>query len=215
MTEKASVRVLATRSRHDTAVNILDAAATLFAEQGFRATTVKEITLACGITQAALYLYFPSKDAVLAELIEMSYEDLERRLNEAGEDPSADGSSAERLSRLVQAFMEFGISATTLARVSEREWTALSGTELDKTLALRRDVRRRFEQAIERGLADGEFTVRVEDQHGARMLATAIIDMCSGVFQWFEQSAIDGALLTHTYVRLARHLVGAPAGAER
>lgn len=206
---KTSARTLATRSRHETAVNILDTAATLFAEQGFRATTVKEITLGCGITQAALYLYFPSKDAVLAELIEMSYEDLERRLN-AAVDGNVDGdSSTVRLSSLTRAFMEFGISATTLARVSEREWVGLGGAELEKTRALRRDVRQRFETVIATGVASDEFSVALERQHAERMLATAVIDMCSGVWQWFEQSGLDGEQLVETYVRLALNLVRA------
>ena len=207
--EKASASTLATRSRHHTAVNILDTAATLFADQGFRATTVKEITLGCGITQAALYLYFPSKDAVLAELIEMSYEDLERRLN-AAVDGNVDGeSSAVRLSSLTRAFMEFGISATTLARVSEREWVGLGGVELEKIRALRRDVRRRFETVIAAGVASGEFGVALQGQHVERMLATVVIDMCTGVWQWFEQSGLDGEHLVEAYVQLALNIVQA------
>lgn len=48
---------------------ILDAAAQLFTEKGFAATSTREIALAVGIKQASLYYHFPSKEGILAELL--------------------------------------------------------------------------------------------------------------------------------------------------
>jgi AcrR family transcriptional regulator len=45
--------------------DILNAAGTLFSEQGFDVST-RQIAQKCGITQAALYKHFPSKDAIIS-----------------------------------------------------------------------------------------------------------------------------------------------------
>lgn len=49
---------------------ILDAALTAFTERGFEAARMEDIAKAAGISKAAVYLYFPSKMAVLEALIE-------------------------------------------------------------------------------------------------------------------------------------------------
>lgn len=53
-----------------TAQRILSAALTLFAERGFAATSVRQIAAAVGVTDAALYSHFPSKQAIFDRLIE-------------------------------------------------------------------------------------------------------------------------------------------------
>ena len=53
-----------------TADRILDAALRLFAEQGFAATSVRQIAKAVGVTDAALYSHFSSKRAIFDRLIE-------------------------------------------------------------------------------------------------------------------------------------------------
>ncbi len=48
---------------------VLDAALALFARQGFAHTTVEQVARAAGLSKAAVYLYFPSKKALLAALV--------------------------------------------------------------------------------------------------------------------------------------------------
>lgn len=49
---------------------VLDAAQALFLQNGYRATTVEAIARAAGLSKGAVYLYFPSKQAVLEGLVE-------------------------------------------------------------------------------------------------------------------------------------------------
>ena len=51
------------------AVEVLDKAAALFASQGFAATSLKDVAEAIGLSRSSIYYYYPSKDALLAELI--------------------------------------------------------------------------------------------------------------------------------------------------
>lgn len=48
---------------------ILEVATDLFSHQGFSAVSVRDITRAVGIKESSLYNHFPSKDAILAEIL--------------------------------------------------------------------------------------------------------------------------------------------------
>ena len=48
---------------------VLDAALALFAENGFAATTVEQVARRAGLSKGAIYLYFPSKKALLEGLV--------------------------------------------------------------------------------------------------------------------------------------------------
>ncbi|NDU99813.1 TetR/AcrR family transcriptional regulator [Pseudoroseicyclus tamaricis] len=48
---------------------ILDAALTLFLEDGFQGTRVSDIAARAGISKGAVYLYFPSKEALLLAIV--------------------------------------------------------------------------------------------------------------------------------------------------
>jgi AcrR family transcriptional regulator len=66
MSEAARAR---TAARHEVRVDaILDAASALLAEEGFAALTLAQVGKRAGYVAAALYRYFPSKDALVAAL---------------------------------------------------------------------------------------------------------------------------------------------------
>jgi AcrR family transcriptional regulator len=71
---------------------ILATAAELFASRGFHGVSVADLGAACGISGPALYGHFPSKDAMLAEmLVDISEELLRvaRERSDAAADPEA------------------------------------------------------------------------------------------------------------------------------
>ncbi|HJU44741.1 MAG TPA: TetR/AcrR family transcriptional regulator [Vicinamibacterales bacterium] len=54
----------------DTRKRIFDTALSLFREQGFDATTIREIAARTGLSLGAAYYYFPSKEAIVAAYYE-------------------------------------------------------------------------------------------------------------------------------------------------
>ena len=48
---------------------MLDAALDLFVEKGFAATRVDDIAKRAGLSKGAIYLYFPSKEAIMEGLV--------------------------------------------------------------------------------------------------------------------------------------------------
>ena len=68
------------QGRDSTRQRILDAAARLFSQSGYEATTVKEIARACELTDPALYYHFPSKREILhALLVDPHFDELAMR----------------------------------------------------------------------------------------------------------------------------------------
>ena len=53
---------------------VLDAAATAFAEKGYLGASMKDIADRLGVRHASLYYYFPSKEAALAAICDSRLE---------------------------------------------------------------------------------------------------------------------------------------------
>lgn len=60
-------------SRH---AEILDAARRLFVQAGYEAATMRKIAESVGMTTTGVYVYFPTKEAILAALAESTFLDL-------------------------------------------------------------------------------------------------------------------------------------------
>ncbi|GAB2745046.1 SACE_7040 family transcriptional regulator [Nocardioides pakistanensis] len=136
-------------SRRD---QILATAAELFAERGFHGVSVAELGSACGVSGPALYRHFPSKDAMLAEmLVSISEELLEvgrERVREA-EGPR------EALHALVNWHIDFALTNKALIVVQDRDWASLPEDAREKV----RELQRRYVElwvdqlrAVHRGL---------------------------------------------------------------
>ena len=88
--------------------NILIQAANLFAEKGYARTSISELATACNASKSWLYHYYPSKEAILYDI--MSYHVTE--LLECARDCRAEeGSPKDRFRELVRRFMSIYIEA--------------------------------------------------------------------------------------------------------
>ena len=86
---------------------ILAAAKRLFLTEGYERTTIRKIAAAVGVSSAALYLYFPDKDAILRAISEATFEALLARLEQT---QRQDGSDLDRLRAGLEAYVAFGLA---------------------------------------------------------------------------------------------------------
>jgi AcrR family transcriptional regulator len=115
---------------------ILDAAAELFAAKGFHGVSVGELGKACGITGPALYKHFPSKDAVLAEMLVS----ISERLLEEGRDRVACATDAPAtLEAPVAWHIDFALRHRALIVVQDRDWQSLPPEARERVRALQRE----------------------------------------------------------------------------
>lgn len=104
----------------------------MFATFGYHGVSIEELGAAVGISGPGVYRHFPSKDALLADLLVGISEDL----LEGGrtEVASAHG-PADAVERLVDRHLDFSLGEPDLIRVHDRDLASLSPAD-------RRDVRR-------------------------------------------------------------------------
>ena len=97
---------------------ILAAAAALFAQRGFRGVSIDDIGSAAGMSGPGIYRHFPSKEAVLSQmLLDIS----ERLLEEGGRRASAAADAQEGLVALLRWHISFALSQPDLITVQTRE----------------------------------------------------------------------------------------------
>jgi len=145
---------------------ILDTAARLFADRGFHGVSVAELGAACGISGPALYKHFPSKDAMLAEmLVDISEELL--RVARARARAARDARSA--LVAMVSWHVEFALRHKPLIVVQDRDWASLPGEAREQVRSLQRayvDLWADRLQDLHHGLARDAARARVHAAFG-------------------------------------------------
>jgi AcrR family transcriptional regulator len=185
---------------------IRQAALRLFAEQGYRSTTMTDIGAAVGIRGPSLYKHVASKHELLAEIMIGTMEQLiaDHVAAVAGTDDVR-----ERLRRAVEAHIRYHARHRLEAFVGNREIGSLEQADQDRVLSRRSDYERRFRELIERGADEGAFRVR-----SARIASYSILDMGIGVASWFHEGgefSVDQ--LAYQYGDVALRIVGArPSG---
>ena len=97
---------------------IMSAAAALFAQRGFHGVSIDDIGSAVGMSGPGIYRHFPSKEAVLSQmLLGIS----ERLLAEGGRRASAAADAREALDALLHWHVSFALSQPDLITVQARE----------------------------------------------------------------------------------------------
>jgi AcrR family transcriptional regulator len=123
----------------------MGAAAQLFAERGYRAVSTVELGEAVGMSGPALYNYFPSKEALLCELlIDVSTRLLAGCLEIANDELSAD----ETLDELLAFHAEFATTEPDIILLQDRELSSLPSDANRKVRRLQREYLREWEKVL-------------------------------------------------------------------
>ncbi|MCA2220533.1 TetR/AcrR family transcriptional regulator [Nonomuraea sp. NPDC052129] len=107
-----------TRSRGSRRLEILGAAANLFAARGFHGVSIEDIGGAVGVSGPALYRHFSGKEALLAEMLL----GISSRLREsAAAAVTSPGGPEETLDALLNVQITFALEQPALITVHDRE----------------------------------------------------------------------------------------------
>jgi AcrR family transcriptional regulator len=104
------------RTTVDTRAEIRVAALELFSERGVDATSLREIAERIGITKAALYYHYASKDALLGELVDPMFAEL-RELGDELEGRTVDAGDEAAVRAVVERFWELCLRNRQVMRV--------------------------------------------------------------------------------------------------
>ena len=195
--------------RSDPARRLLKAADDLFFRQGSAATSVREITGACGLTPGALYNHFTSKEDLLYDLVVHRHQLLDdvvvTELSTVGDDP------VDRLTAVVRVYVEVHVNARQGSRVANREYPNLTGPRLAEVVAIRRRMRDRVIDILSEGAAAGRFAIcGGADRASVMLAASTILDMCVHATEWLsEDGPLSVSELQDRYVAMALRIAGA------
>jgi AcrR family transcriptional regulator len=145
---------------------VLQHAARLFAERGFRGTSVEDIGSACGVSGPAVYKHFSSKDAILARLLV----DISEQLLSGGEQVvREEPDPASALTGLVRFHADFALAEPDVIRVQDRDLASLNERDRTRVRRLQRDYVELWTRVLaqcEPALPDGDARLRVQAVFG-------------------------------------------------
>ncbi|MFD5000832.1 TetR/AcrR family transcriptional regulator [Streptomyces buecherae] len=189
----------------DAARRLVIAAVQAFAERGYHATTTRDIASRAGMSPAALYIHYKTKEELLYQISLVGH----RLALDILERPAlADGSPAERLADAVRSFVRWHAEHHTTARVVQYELDALSPEHRAEIVGMRRATDAAVRGIIEDGVRSGDFDVT--DVPGTTL---AVLSLCIDVARWFStEGRRSPDEVGDSYAALALRMVGA-AGA--
>ena len=180
---------------------ITGAAREIFAERGYHGTSIRDIAKRAGLSLSALYYWHPSKQHLLAALIEEIqhdyFERCDRALRSAGDDPAA------KLRALVRATVEYRVSMRVESNIATLEWRNLEPDNRERLDGVRRSASQLWADIVADGVARGEFHCTHPDD--ARR---AIVAACNAIAQWYEPGGeITLPELAERYTDIALRIV--------
>jgi len=162
----------------DTRERIRLEAATLFSEQGFNGTSMAELASAVGITKSSLYHHFPSKQALLSEIIELTVNRVSPLVQEVAE---MDLPAEERLRKAVILHTVEAIRDQHAVACFIEEGRYLTPEFMATHITNRDAYEQVFTRIFEEGIASGEF---IEQDVG--IAVKAVLGMCNSVVRWYR-----------------------------
>ena len=158
---------------------IVERAAELFAKRGFQGASVSDLAAACNTSKSLFYHYYPSKEDVLYAVMASHVDALVAAADAV--EAAADQPPAQRLERLVHAFMRLYVGAASRHKVLLNE---LDNLPAERRAEIVRKQRRLIE-LVERLL--GELHPPLgRDAAQARAAAMLLFGMINWTHTWFN-----------------------------
>lgn len=154
---------------------LLDAAAARFADQGFHATSTRELAAAVGMLPGSIYYHFPSKSDLLVAV----YDEGVRRIEAAVERAiAAEAEPWARLEAACSAHLETLLDGSAYARVVVR----VQPGDDDQANAALIALRDRYEGLFQRLIA----ALDLPDAHARRALRLLLLGALNWVQHWYR-----------------------------
>ncbi len=163
---------------------ILARAAELFARQGYTATSMNQVALACGVSKPSLYHYVRDKYQLLVEIAEDHIHRLQALVEQTQQralEPRA------RLQELIVSFLEVYADAQPAHRVLTEDVKFLEPSDRARVLDGQRSVVAAFAETI------AELRPDLRDSELHKPLTMLLFGMMNWMFTWLQ----PGGKLTH------------------
>ncbi len=158
---------------------IIDAAAAIFHEKGYAATSIQDVAEAVDILKGSLYYYIKSKDDLLFSVIEEVHEGGLRNL-EVGK--AADGSALDRIRGFVTRHAAYNAANLVKMTVFFHDFRSLSD-ERRKEIVEERDL---YDQYLRGVIAEGQEEGSIRSDVDPKLAAFWILGGMNWMYQWYR-----------------------------
>jgi TetR/AcrR family transcriptional regulator, cholesterol catabolism regulator len=132
---------------------IRKAAARLFRDKGYSATSMRDLAQAVDLKAPSIYNHFNSKEEILRQICFDNADRFTRAMTAVENMPA---SSAEKLRALIRIHILIATEDETSVIAFNDEWRHLDEPHLSAFTTIRRDYERRFRAIVEEGIQTGE-----------------------------------------------------------
>lgn len=133
---------------------ILEAAAQLFREKGYTATSMRDLARAVDLQASSLYNHISGKEEILRDIC---FSNAKRFLEGLRQIESAQDDAAGKVHALIRLHIQVATEDLTSIMALSDEWRHLSEPHLSEFIAMRKNYEMRFRAIIEQGIKDGSF----------------------------------------------------------
>lgn len=145
---------------------ILDAATAVFARMGFEGARMDDIAEEAGVSKGALYLYYKSKDAIIATMLEFFFNQALKHIRSLA---TGEGSVTTQLLNLTHQLTREMDRMAALQPIA-LQFYAIAARQSSVRQHLRgyfASYRAIMEDMVQRGIAQGEFRTNVQPSEAA------------------------------------------------
>jgi AcrR family transcriptional regulator len=175
---------------------ILAAAVQLFAQYGYHAATMRDIAEISGIRAASIYYHYPSKQALLVEIMDTYMRDLNASLQRIVQEPLP---VEQRLYRAIANHIRLHTTYKSEFFIIDTEIRALEEGQRGPIVALRDQYEMLLQGLLREGMEQGIFR-----QVDIKVASYALIAMCTEVATWFRP---DGRLSVQQVIDLYTRMI--------
>jgi AcrR family transcriptional regulator len=196
------------KSRGVSADAVRSAACELFADRGYRGTSMKDIARVLDVSAPNLYNHTVSKQDLLFGIMDGA---MDRAL--AAHDAAVAGvqDAAERLRRATEASVLDFLAHPAEITVCNTEIRSLDDGHRAAIIGKRDGYAARIRGIVDRGCAEGRFSTPQP-----RVATFAILELPANAKAWFhERGELPAAEVARIYGQFALHIVGSRAGGRR
>lgn len=158
--------------------HILEAAAQLFREKGYSATSMRDLAKAVDLKASSLYNHISGKEEILRDIC---FSNAKRFLEALKQVESGKENAAGKVRALIRLHIQVATEDLTSIMALNDEWRHLSEPHLSEFIAMRKDYEQRFRAIIEQGIKDGSFK-----RYDAGIALNTIFSAMRWIYDWYR-----------------------------
>jgi AcrR family transcriptional regulator len=157
---------------------ILEAAASLFRDRGYAATSMRDLAKAVHLQASSLYNHISSKQDLLREIC---FQNAHHFLQGIEQIESSIDSPALQIEQLIQMHLHIVSTDATSVTSFNDEWRHLSEPDLSKYVQLRKRYEQRFKAVLQKGIDQ-----KVFQPVDTAVAMNTILSSLRWVYDWYQ-----------------------------